>query len=51
MSEVPVGASRVVQAPEGVAAASADAHLRGLRQLLVALGNALSAHIGEEDLV
>ena len=37
--------------PEGGAAASADAHLRGLRQLLVALGNALSAHIGEEDLV
>jgi transcriptional regulator with PAS, ATPase and Fis domain len=50
VSEVPVGASCVVQAPEGGRAASGDAHLRGLRQLLVALGNALSAHIGEEDL-
>ena len=29
---------------------NADAHLRGLRQLLVALGTALSTHVGDEDL-
>ena len=50
MSEVPVGASLVVQSPERGAVSSADAHLRGLRQLLVALGTALTAHVGDEDL-
>jgi hypothetical protein len=50
VNEVPVGASRGVQDPERVAASSSDAHLRGLRQLLVALGTALSTPVGDEDL-
>jgi transcriptional regulator with PAS, ATPase and Fis domain len=33
-----------------VATSSADTHLRGLRQLLVALGTALSTRVGDDDL-
>jgi transcriptional regulator with PAS, ATPase and Fis domain len=50
VNEVPVGASCVVQNPERAASSNADAHLRGLRQLLVALGTALSTHVSDEDL-
>ena len=50
MSDVSVGAGCIVQNSGRVAASNADRHLRSLRQLLEALGVALSTRVGDDDL-